>query len=233
MSTPAPGTCPKCHADIELEDNALPEHCPRCRQQLRLQRTDFIPCVLSALRPYVSIRGRATRAEFWWFVLFSLIFSYVVAALGQIAFSVACAFFPQEQALIRSLQDAAPNTLSPELLRQAWESISPAFLYTFIAINALVSLLQWALMPPSFCLMVRRLHDTGRSAFSAVVVFTLSTLITAICIYFFSILIFRAIPLALEGAGQVSLAEELMKSSLGYLMTGLGGCMLLLIPFGL
>ena len=69
------GPCPYCGATLHLEEYNLPETCPSCGQQLRLPSYDFSSCVKAAFRKYCTFRGRATRAEYWYFVLFTFMIS--------------------------------------------------------------------------------------------------------------------------------------------------------------
>ncbi|MDR1381164.1 MAG: DUF805 domain-containing protein [Tannerella sp.] len=79
---------------------------------------------LKVLRQYADFEGRARRTEYWMFVLFNIIFSFVTAIVAVAIMVVA---------------DRA-------------SAILLSYLYMF------------AVMLPSMAVAVRRLHDTGRSA---------------------------------------------------------------------
>ena len=65
-------TCPICGKPLAAEeDGSTPLHCPSCKAQLRPASAGFIDCSLYTLQQYAIFRGRATRAEFWWFFLFA------------------------------------------------------------------------------------------------------------------------------------------------------------------
>ncbi len=92
-----------------------------------------------ALRKYAVFQGRATRMQYWMFVLFNLIVSVIV---GIIAAIIHLPFL--------------------------------SFLYAI------------ALLIPAFALLVRRLHDTGRSAWWLLIL--LVPIIGAITIVIFAVL---------------------------------------------
>ncbi|MBE7219047.1 MAG: DUF805 domain-containing protein [Caulobacteraceae bacterium] len=49
----------------------------------------FLQAIASAFRQYVGFGGRARRSEFWWFVLFYVLVSFVVGAIDGVARSSA------------------------------------------------------------------------------------------------------------------------------------------------
>lgn len=75
----------------------------------------FVKCI----KNYANFKGRARRAEYWYFILFAMIIYVVAAIVDQIVFGRPSAFFYYAAAL-----------------------------FLFI---------------PNLAVMVRRLHDTGRS----------------------------------------------------------------------
>ena len=77
----------------------------------------FADAVRSVLTQYVTFTGRARRAEYWWFYLFSLLVGFAA-----------------------SVVDSA------------------------IGIDAVGTITSLALLLPTLAVTVRRLHDTGRSA---------------------------------------------------------------------
>lgn len=80
---------------------------------------------VDALRKYVDFSGRASRAQFWWFLLVAIVISIVLSILD--------------------------NALGTVPDGQYWSS------------GLLSSLFSLAIFLPSLALLVRRLHDTGRS----------------------------------------------------------------------
>ena len=49
---------------------------------------NFQQAITTCLRKYVDFSGRATRSEFWWFVLFNFVLSIVTSMLGQMISSL-------------------------------------------------------------------------------------------------------------------------------------------------
>ena len=47
----------------------------------------FTEAVASVYRNYAKFDGRATRPEYWWFVLFSILFTVAVYAVGMILYA--------------------------------------------------------------------------------------------------------------------------------------------------
>ena len=74
------GHCPKCGAEILTERDELPLRCPTCQFPLRPESsTNVASCLRHSFVQYASIRGRARRAEFLWFVLLYMITLGVVS----------------------------------------------------------------------------------------------------------------------------------------------------------
>jgi uncharacterized membrane protein YhaH (DUF805 family) len=60
----------------------------------------FTSSVANCLRNYLVFRGRATRAEFWWFLLFSILCSGLAAPLNY-------ALFGESSGLVTGIVDGA------------------------------------------------------------------------------------------------------------------------------
>lgn len=150
--------CPRCRTEISAEQG---RSCPHCGYRMSPENYSFIPCVKFALRRGLSLRGRATRAEYWWFMLFCML---------------------------------------PGLLGSFWTSLhtslnihdSSAVSCTFLFIIPLLAGV------PMFCLSVRRLHDTGRSACAAVLNYALSLLTTIALLTIGGTLVFTNIQQAIH-----------------------------------
>ena len=91
--------------------------------------------VTSVFRNYATFSGRARRAEYWWFILFSLIVSAILSVLDG-------ALFGYSFTSMTGDGSAAFEYASPGILGSIWS------LATFI---------------PGLAVAVRRLQDTGRS----------------------------------------------------------------------
>ncbi|HSV53714.1 MAG TPA: DUF805 domain-containing protein [Burkholderiaceae bacterium] len=50
---------------------------------------DFKQAVMTALRKYVDFSGRATRPEFWWFMLFEIVVFMVTGMINPILYGIA------------------------------------------------------------------------------------------------------------------------------------------------
>lgn len=111
---------------------AAPEYVPRPQQMM-----GFTDAVKNAVKNnYIGFSGRASRSEFWWFVLFQnlvffggyiVVFGYISVALGD-------------------------------------EGATMSF-DTFMTLIQIPAILYLALLLPSLAVSVRRLHDVGRSGF--------------------------------------------------------------------
>ncbi|OUE20648.1 Inner membrane protein YhaH [Clavibacter michiganensis] len=82
---------------------------------------------------YATFRGRASRSEFWWWVLTGVIVTSFLRTMSDVA------------AGGRDLQDQ----LSPVFISDPWSGIS--------------AVVQLAVFIPSFAVSWRRLHDVDRS----------------------------------------------------------------------
>lgn len=97
-------------------------------------QVSFGDAVKRAFTNYCCFSGRASRSEYWWFVLFTFIVSFIINIFGGLTTA-------------KSFLDG--------------ESASPFNIFTIISyLWGLVCLL------PSFGLLFRRLHDTGRSGWN-------------------------------------------------------------------
>ena len=74
----AVGACPQCKAVIRLEDAELPLHCPDCGIELRRREDTWGSCLRSVFSKLLTFHGRATRAEYWWYILFLCIIGMVI-----------------------------------------------------------------------------------------------------------------------------------------------------------
>jgi uncharacterized membrane protein YhaH (DUF805 family) len=105
-----------------------------------MQNLSPIAWALRPLKNYAKFSGRASRAEFWWFVLFMMIFYFVVwiGLFGIIGFSAAAA-------------GGSPNQ-------------SPLAIFGALGVLGILVVLLWlVLLVPAIAVQVRRLHDTDRS----------------------------------------------------------------------
>jgi uncharacterized membrane protein YhaH (DUF805 family) len=102
-----------------------------------MQNLSPIGWALRPLRNYANFAGRASRAEFWWYLLFVALGYF---ALWMIGFAVS----------------GSRPTVGPES--------TPLAMYTRLGSFLAVIGIYWlGLLIPTIALTVRRLHDTNRS----------------------------------------------------------------------
>lgn len=67
----------------------------------------FQESIKTCLSKYADFKGRASRSEYWWFVLFNLIVQAAAAALSEnLSYAIAIGFFlPSIAAGVRRLHD--------------------------------------------------------------------------------------------------------------------------------
>lgn len=108
---------------------------------------DFLTAVQTAITRTLDFSGRSRRSEFWWFTLFSMF--AVIAAITL------------DQALNMPRLGVMPETGLPDTYQQ---SLFWTFRISNYPLETIVGLL---LFIPLFSVMVRRLHDVGRSGYWA------------------------------------------------------------------
>lgn len=100
----------------------------------------FSQSIRSVFSKYATFSGRASRSEYWFFVLFNFLISIAIYA---VAFS---SMPPMEVSMVSS----------PENYYLSIMDALPGWLYTVSMIYSLAVLL------PSLAVSVRRLHDIGK-----------------------------------------------------------------------
>ena len=119
---------------------------------------NFIQSISTCMRKYVTFSGRATRSEFWWFFLFTIIVN--LAATSQ-----ASSFVP----ILLDGQNMTENESSYFLNN-----------FFFLYLSTITSLI---LLLPSLAVAVRRLHDVGKSGWWIVIAFTIIGIIPLLIWY--------------------------------------------------
>ncbi len=102
---------------------------------------DFQTAVRTCLRKYAVFEGRASRPEFWWFILFVVLGKLVFGVLDGIVFA----------------SMMGPVTMGPGV--HGWEMGG----MLGIGGGPLAALFGLAMLLPSIAAGARRLHDVGRS----------------------------------------------------------------------
>lgn len=136
---PAPGTGPV--------QPAVPAYAPAApgysRAELRpAAQVGFVEAIKLGFRKYGTFAGRATRAEYWWWYLFSIL---VFLPLYLVALVAAAASAPSGTTTQGTTGGSA-----------AGAGIALVLLVVMLVVGL-------ALLVPSISVMVRRLHDTGKS----------------------------------------------------------------------
>lgn len=139
--------CPDCQAPLPVTQGCLPTTCPACSRPLRLPRSGMWSALGLAMRQYATFSGRSTRSEYWGFVLSV----WVVSILFL---------------LVPVLVGVLLNLVAHD----AWLGVAVG-----VAL-ALVAFCLWgcAILIPSCSICVRRLHDTGRSAWWLISLYIIS-----------------------------------------------------------
>lgn len=146
-----PGACPDCGTPLETQDDMLPPRCPACGRILRPENDTLWANAMMALKQYATLSGRATRKEYWSFVLYQFLLLFGLCMLF-VAFLVWTVILKSEG------MDAIP------------QAVACCVILGIIALAAL------ALAIPCWCLTVRRLHDMGQSGYWALANIILSVL---------------------------------------------------------
>ena len=131
----------------------------------------MVAAYVRALRKYAVFSGRASRSEFWWFLLANLI---IVVAASVI------------EAVFRDLAGLTGLLFFPP------------------ALSIGLGVYQLAVLLPSFAVVVRRLHDSGKSAW-----WLLLLLIPVVTVPFVLLLLFLSFFAALSG-GATNASQELV-----------------------
>ena len=119
---------------------------------------NFIQSISTCMRKYVTFSGRATRSEFWWFYLFTVL-------VNLVATFQASSFVP----VLLDGQDMTENESSYFLNN-----------FFFLYLSTITSLI---LLLPSLAVATRRLHDIGRSGWWILIAFTVIGIIPLLIWY--------------------------------------------------
>ena len=102
---------------------------------------------------YANFKGRASRQEFWMFALFNFIFLMATAAIMY---------------LVLMAMGAVPFTINPVMAWSYFSETSNSFdfwdwPFLYKAIFSIDDIYILAVLIPSIAVVVRRLHDVGKS----------------------------------------------------------------------
>ena len=159
LANPAPpaseampaGDCPVCGTAIQATDGRLPERCSACGYRLRaVNPNDLWQSFMLAIRKTFVLRGRATRMEFWSFILFSILLTFVVQTATQIG--AVLLMSPADVASLSTNQE----TFNPDLF-------STGATIAMMVLALVYFLFTFLITIPQITVTIRRLHDVGRS----------------------------------------------------------------------
>lgn len=151
----------------------------------------FWGAIKSGLRKYVKFKGRATRTEYWCFILFLYLLALIPGAFILSGIEDAQSGYQTTSSLVSDIQGSHVETTkdipidslaSDSPILKAVESsvetakgIASLFLVSFAMLDAMFALgiilvAIFMLIPLlSLSVMVRRLHDTGRSGWACLI----------------------------------------------------------------
>ncbi len=153
----APGLCPTCHGALEMDGPDLPPVCPSCGRRLRPEKEGIWSNFKLALSQYARFSGRATRAEYWSYILVSTLISLFFYMLAEAAGIMAVASM---EASLTNMQGSPREELFVQVLQSAPMTGMSLLFFAAIILYVLSGLF---FIIPSFSVMTRRLHDVGWS----------------------------------------------------------------------
>lgn len=112
----------------------------------------FAGAIKTSLQKYANFRGVATRREYWFFILFTVLVSIVLSTIDQL-------IFPQQTAAMDAFAAALLETTKPfdfTLMQNA--------IIEDIANSPISNFASLALAIPTLTALVRRMRDAGFSA---------------------------------------------------------------------
>ncbi len=189
------GPCPGCHAPVPPDAaGALPERCPSCYRRLRVGEGGLWANFCAALGQYVTFSGRATRKEFWSFIIIShtIICLFLLVLLWPMSIMFDAVMKELGVIGVEQLQQMSEAEiracLEPVLQGTLTESMQTVL--TVGGIGLLVSAVLFFL--PSLAVTFRRLHDSGKSGWWAgiwVILSFIPSYITGLAFWFLALAI--------------------------------------------
>lgn len=145
----------------------------------------FWGAIKSGLRKYVKFKGRATRSEYWCFILFLYLLALIPATFILSDIEEAQSTYQATSSLVSDIQGSHVETTKDIPISKAVESsveTAKGVALAFLGFGAMSSVLAmfglglilfaiFRLIIPllSLSVMVRRLHDTGRSGWACLI----------------------------------------------------------------
>lgn len=160
------GHCPTCHKALTCEEDTLPPTCPHCCADLGRADAGIFTHFFRGFCRGAQLKGRDTRAAYWSFALPVGAAAYICTILS-IAFYISAIFFDLP---------ACKETFDEHIDEI---SVAHTSLWTLAVTGTFITV---ALLVPLYTAGVRRLHDTGHSAWWMSMLY----LTTALLIVWFS-----------------------------------------------
>ncbi len=164
------GPCPTCRVAVQPDAaGALPERCPACYRRLRVTGVGLWANFCAAFCQYVAFNGRATRKEFWSFIIIShiVICLFLLLLLWPMASIVSIVMEQLSQMDMEQLKQMSEAELEA-YLRTELEPVLQTSLTGPVLLALLVGglglmLSSLVFLLPTIAVTMRRLHDIGWS----------------------------------------------------------------------
>lgn len=169
------GYCP--HCSVELEGELVPEFCPACSKSIHGGTRGILWSFYYALKNSFNYKGRATRREFWGFYLIYYISGLILGQIGKLFIVHQTTLFEKEVMVAEEV--AQVNASFMNYIQEP----------TVAAVNLITNMYAILMMFPFLAVSVRRLHDTGRSAFPVIFACVAHSVFLSSFLYLLSLLI--------------------------------------------
>lgn len=117
------------------------------------EKMTFVGAIKTCLKKYVQFRGTATRREYWFFILFTVLASMVMSTLDQL-------FFPGLTKAAEDSMNAFINAMDAnpagDNLPLFWQALADA-----TAATPLSNVIGLLIFLPLLAVLVRRMRDAG------------------------------------------------------------------------
>lgn len=212
--------CP--HCEKEIEEKFVPNKCPYCSNWIHGNNLGLWGAFVFGMKNFANFKGRATRTEFWGFVLFCTIIKMGCNKMTE--------FITMNQtAVLEKMLEEKENEAHFYTFMKEYMCSTPVL--TAISIDFVVGII---LFIPFLAVSVRRLHDTGRTATSVVLATCslISVYITGAAFLFQvgSIENFPQFAENFPSAGYISSVFMLGSSSVFYILISIYLFIMMLLP---
>ncbi len=176
------GCCPTCGVMLQpTEEGAMPQACPRCHREFLPKKPGIWANFCLAMCNYTKFSGRATRAEFWSFILVTHII-YFIFTCGLLI-----PLIPLVQQAYEVIKEIGVEALSAVSTDEAAELVKAQFkakglaepgvpLIALAVVSCLGLIVSYlAFFIPTLSVTFRRLHDRGWSGWLLIGYFIIDT----------------------------------------------------------